>query len=175
MNAVVQPYVQRAHRDQPRLASGHAVASWSVFDVRSLASQLDFVAADAVLPELRAADKETVIRTLVHCLADAGVVADDERDEVTSAVLRRESSSPTAIGHGIAIPHAKHPGVQRVVAAIAHCPEGIPFGGPYGDAVHLIILLVSPDGSSTPYLQALSELSHQLLATQSDGCHAVAT
>ena len=165
LNAVVQPSGQRDRRDQPRAAAIHGVATWSAFDVRSLASKLDFVAADAVLPELCAADKETVIRTLVHCLADAGAVADAERDEVLSAVLRRESISPTAIGHGIAIPHARHPGVQRVVAGIAYCPEGIVFGGRYGSDVHLIILLVSPENSPTAYLQALSELSQRLLAT----------
>ncbi len=144
-------------------AAGDNSTIGSAMDVQDLASRLDFIVADAILPGLRVQSKEAAIQALVYRLIDAGAIPDALRDEVLAAVLRREAISPTAIGQGIAIPHAKHPGVPRVVAAVASCPDGIFFGGQYGTDVHLIVLLVSPEDNATAYLKALSELSQLLL------------
>ena len=144
-------------------------------DLWSLAAQLDFVIADAVLPELYAASKEAAIQTLVDRLAESGAVPAVQRDDILAAVLKREAASATAVGHGIAIPHAKHHAVQQVVAAVAFCPAGIPFGGRDGLAVQLIILLVSPENDHAAHLGALSLLSqHLLAAARTPSHHAVA-
>ncbi len=144
-------------------------------DLRSLAAQLDFVIADAVLPELRVTNKEAAIRALVDRLTETGAVPAVQRDEVLAAVLKREAVSPTAVGSGVAIPHAKHHAVRQVVAAVAFCPDGIRFGGQDGTAVQLIILLVSPEHDHTAHLDALSLLSqHLLAATLTPSHHAVA-
>ena len=144
-------------------------------DLRSLAAQLDFVIADAVLPELYAANKEAAIQALVDRLAETGAVPAVQRDEVLAAVLKREAVSSTAVGSGVAIPHAKHHAVRQVVAAVAFCPDGIRFGGRDGLAVQLIILLVSPENDHAAHLDALSLLSqHLLAATRTPSHHAVA-
>ena len=140
-------------------------------DLQSLAAQLDFVIADAVLPQLYAASKEAAIQALVARLADSGAVPAVQRDEVLAAVLKREAASPTAVGHGIAIPHAKHPAVRQVVAAVAFCPDGIPFGGRDDLAVQLIILLVSPENDHAAHLRALRLLPQRLLAAARPPSH----
>jgi PTS system fructose-specific IIA component/PTS system nitrogen regulatory IIA component len=144
-------------------------------DLRSLAAQLDFVVADAVLPELYAANKEAAIQALVDRLAETGAVPAVQRDEVLAAVLKREAVSTTAVGSGVAIPHAKHHAVRQVVAAVAFCPDGIRFGGQDGTSVQLIILMVSPEHDHTAHLDALSLLSQHLLASaRTPSHHAVA-
>ena len=95
-------------------------------DLRSLAAQLDFVIADAVVPELYAVNKEAAIQALVGRLAETGAVPAVQRDKVLAAVLKREAASSTAVGHGIAIPHAKHHAVRRVVAAVASARTASP-------------------------------------------------
>ena len=155
------------HNTQPSI--GRAV------DLRSLAAGLDFVIADAVLPELYAASKEAAIQALVDRLAETGAVPAVQRDEVLAAVLKREAVSPTAVGSGVAIPHAKHHAVRKVVAAVAFCPNGIRFGSRDGTAVQLIILLVSPEHDHAAHLDALSLLSqHLLAAARTPSHHAVA-
>ena len=144
-------------------------------DLRSLATQLDFVIAEAVLPGLYAVNKDAAIQALVGRLVDTGAVPAVQRDDVLAAVLKREAASPTAVGSGIAIPHAKHHAVRQVVAAVAFCPDGIPFDGLDGLAVHLIILLVSPEDDHAAHLGALRLLSQQLLAAaRTPSHHAVA-
>jgi mannitol/fructose-specific phosphotransferase system IIA component (Ntr-type) len=161
------PYSSSQHTTPPSLGP--------TIDLRSLAAQLDFVIADAVLPELYAPTKEAAIQTLVDRLAESGAVPAIQRDEVLDAVLKREAASATAIGHGIAIPHAKHHAARQVVAAVAFCPDGIHFGGRDGLAVQLIILLVSPENDHAAHLGALRRLSqHLLAATRTRSPHAVA-
>ena len=142
----------------------------TTIDLRRLATQLDFVLADAVLPELRAASKEAAIRALVDRLAEVGAVPEVERDEIFAAVLRGESICPTAVGLGVAIPHAKHRTVRQVVAAIALCPDGVRFGGRDGLAVQLIILLISPESDHAAHLDALRRLAQHLLAAAGLAC-----
>lgn len=144
-------------------------------DLASLAAELDFVIADAVVPQLAAPSKEAAIQALVDRLAETGAVPATRRDEVLAAVLKREAASATDVGHGIAIPHAKHGAVQRVVAAVAFCPAGVCFGGRDGQPVQLIILLVSPENDHAAHLGALRLLSQHLLATHRPASyHAVA-
>jgi len=147
-----------------------------IVDPQSLADQLDFVIADAVVPQLDAASKESAIEALVDRLTETGALPASQRDEVLAAVLKREAASTTAIGHGIAIPHAKHRAVQQVIAAVAFCPAGVRFDGHDGRTVHLVILLVSPENDHAAHLGALRRLSLHLLAaaTRSPGYHAVA-
>jgi len=136
---------------------------WSIdFDLSTLARQFSFVIPEALMPNLVANTKEQAIRAMVGGLAEAGAVPDGQQEHVISAILRREQLASTGIGRGVAIPHTKHDGVNRLVAAAAHSRTGIDFESLDGEPVHLIFLLVSPSNSPSDHLRALEAISRHI-------------
>lgn len=97
-------------------------------------------------------DKVTAIDKLSGMLCGSGRVSD--HTHFVSAVLEREKLGSTAIGAGIAIPHARANTVNEVSIAFARSGRGIDFNSVDGDPVHLIFLLAAPVESGSLYLQA---------------------
>ena len=122
----------------------------------------DFVIAKAVKAELTAEEKEGVIEEMVQALLDAGKIKEDELDSIVKAVLKREELGSTGIGRGVAVPHTKHPSVDRLVGTVAVSREGVDFDSLDGDKVHLFFLLVSPPDRPGDHLRALENISRRL-------------
>jgi PTS system fructose-specific IIA component/PTS system nitrogen regulatory IIA component len=122
----------------------------------------DFVVRDAIVPELTSGSKEVVIREMVESLRVAGQFRTAETDDVVRAILARERLGSTGIGRGVAIPHTKHQGVDRLVGTVAVSSKGIPFDSLDGEAVHVFVLLISPQDRPGDHLRALENVSRCL-------------
>lgn len=122
----------------------------------------DFVSRDAVQANLAADEKEGVIREMAQALLDAGKVAKDEYESIVKAILKREELGSTGIGRGVAVPHTKHPGVDRLVATVGVSRDGVDFKSLDGEKVHLFFLLISPPDRPGDHLRALENISRQL-------------
>ncbi|MBX3413513.1 MAG: PTS sugar transporter subunit IIA [Pirellulales bacterium] len=122
----------------------------------------DFVSRDAVKASLAADDKEEVIREMAQALLDAGKIAKNEYDSIVKAILKREELGSTGIGRGVAVPHTKHPGVERLVATVGVSRDGVDFKSLDGEKVHLFFLLISPPDRPGDHLRALENISRQL-------------
>jgi len=109
---------------------------------------------------LEAIDKEEALAELVELLVRAGKVRD--REAVMRALLERENKGTTGIGGGVAIPHAKHPGVQGVELAVGVSPKGIEFEAPDGKPVHLVFLVVAEARNPGPNVAALAAIGHMM-------------
>lgn len=88
-----------------------------------------------------------------------------QQESITKAVLDREQMASTGIGKGIAIPHARHPAVERVVAALAFSQVGIDFDSVDGENVHWICLVLSPADRPADHLLALQAVSRHMANT----------
>jgi len=122
----------------------------------------DFVVPEAIRSELAADDKETVIREMVQALLDAGGIEEDEFESIVKAILKREELGSTGIGRGVAVPHTKHPSVDKLVGSVAISIEGVDFDSLDGDKVHVFFLLISPPDRPGDHLRALENISRQL-------------
>jgi len=122
----------------------------------------DFVVPEAIRSELAADDKETVIREMVQALLDAGGIEEDEFESIVKAILKREELGSTGIGRGVAVPHTKHPSVDKLVGSVAISVEGVDFDSLDGDKVHVFFLLISPPDRPGDHLRALENISRQL-------------
>jgi len=122
----------------------------------------DFVSRDAVVANLEADEKEVVIREMAQTLVSSGAISADEFDSIVKAILKREELGSTGIGRGVAVPHTKHPGVERLVGTVAVSHEGVDFESLDGEKVHLFFLLVSPPDRPGDHLRALENISRQL-------------
>ncbi len=76
----------------------------------------DFVCPEAIRADLAATDKEGAIREIVQALLDAGKIDPGEKESIVKAILKREELGSTGIGRGVAVPHTKHPSVDRLWA-----------------------------------------------------------
>lgn len=122
----------------------------------------DFVSRESVQANLEATNKEGVIRELARSLMTAGRFAEGEFESIVRAVLKREELGSTGIGRGVAVPHTKHPGVDRLVGTVGVSIGGVDFDSLDGEQVQLFFLLVSPPDRPGDHLRALENISRQL-------------
>ena len=108
---------------------------------------------------LQKRSKRGLIKEMVDLLADAGKIADKEKDNVLKSILEREKLMSTGVGKGVAIPHAKSDGVDRLMAAFGKTAEDIDFQALDNKPVRLIFLLVGPEENPSLHIKALSRIS----------------
>lgn len=105
--------------------------------------------------------KEDAVSRLVDAMASTGCINDIDR--FREDVFERERKSSTGLGEGIAIPHAKSPGVDRPGLAAMVVPNGVDFDSIDGEPVHLIFMIASPNQASDAHLDVLARLSTLLI------------
>jgi mannitol/fructose-specific phosphotransferase system IIA component (Ntr-type) len=122
----------------------------------------DFVASEAILPSVSATTKEGVIREMTKSLVASGKIVAGEMESIVKAIMKREDLGSTGIGRGVAVPHTKHPSVNRLVGTVAISQGGVDFESLDGEPVQLFFLLVSPPDRPGDHLRALENISRQL-------------
>ena len=122
----------------------------------------DFVVREAILADVRVGTKEAAIRAMVESLGAGGSLKASEQESIIAAILKREELGSTGIGKGVAVPHTKHPSVDKLVATIALSKDGVEFASLDGEAVHILFLLVSPPDRPGDHLRALENISRHL-------------
>src|SRR6185295_17282707 len=102
------------------------------------------------------------IRALVHSLSAAAAIAPGDVDGIVAAIMKREELGSTGIGRGVAVPHTKHPSVEKLVGTVGVSAEGLDFNSLDGEKVQLFFLLISPPDRPGDHLRALENISRQL-------------
>ena len=123
---------------------------------------MEFVAVSAMKAELGATDKESVVSEMVDALVAASQLRGDDRDDIIRAIMKREQLGSTGIGRGIAVPHTKHPSVDRLIGTVGISVPGVDFDSLDGDRVQLFFLLISPPDRPGDHLRALEYISRPL-------------
>jgi PTS system nitrogen regulatory IIA component len=118
---------------------------------------MDILARDAVIANLGVRTKREVLAEMAAALAK--VEPQITADRLLEVLLEREALQSTGIGEGVAIPHGKLAGLDRLVATFARSHEGIDFESIDGQPTHHFFLLVVPEHSGGQYLKALARIS----------------
>jgi nitrogen PTS system EIIA component len=121
---------------------------------------LDILPPEAVVDGLRAETKEGVLRELSEavCRRLPGL----SPDRLTAILMDREGLGSTGIGEGVAIPHGKIPGIDRLVAVFGRSPGGVQFASLDGKPARLFFLILAPENSAGMHLKALARISRLL-------------
>ena len=119
---------------------------------------------DAVVYNLKAENTADAIRELVARLMQNGVLKDAELCE--KDVLERESIMSTTMPGGVALPHARTNGTQKLVAAVGISRKGCPVDGRDGDPTHIFVLSLCPKDAAQPYLQFVAQVAGVLTSPE---------
>ncbi|NLG43207.1 MAG: PTS sugar transporter subunit IIA [Phycisphaerae bacterium] len=117
---------------------------------------LELIQPQSIIADLRATDRNGAIRELVQCLADSNLLDSHAVDSIVKSIITRERTrGTTGFGKGVAVPHAKIEGLERVVAAVGRSAHGIDFSSLDGEPVYAIFLIASPAEQPEEHLRAM--------------------
>jgi mannitol/fructose-specific phosphotransferase system IIA component (Ntr-type) len=122
----------------------------------------EIVAEGAIVPALKSTDRDGVITELVDALVSSGSASDKIRGELVTRVLERERRGSTGFGRGVAVPHVKHKGVEKMAAAIGLSVRGVDFNALDKQPVYSVVLLLSPEDRPEEHLQAMEVIFKNL-------------
>ncbi|MFV1956294.1 MAG: PTS sugar transporter subunit IIA [bacterium] len=118
---------------------------------------VDFLTPKDILQDLSAGNLEDVLRELSSHLADMKKIENSEA--LVQVLVEREKLGSTGIGHGVAIPHGRLAGLERILIVFGRSKKGIDFDSADGQPVYLFFLLVAPEDSAGEHLKALARIS----------------
>jgi PTS system nitrogen regulatory IIA component len=118
---------------------------------------MDILVRDAVILDLGVRSKREVLVEMANALAKVEPAI--EANRLLEVLLEREALQSTGIGEGVAIPHGKLVGLDRLMATFARSVEGVDFDSIDGQLTHHFFLLVVPEHSGGRYLKALARIS----------------
>ncbi len=123
---------------------------------------LDLLREGLIKVGLEAQTKEAAVGELLDVLVRERELPRDLRDGVFRAVLDRERSMSTGMGHGVAIPHGVTGALEEVVAALGVSAAGVNFQSADGRPAQLIFLLVIPRNKLQVHVKTLAGIARLL-------------
>lgn len=120
-------------------------------------SIVELLSPKMIIPTLKATSKVGVIKELASHASLHQVEVDGHALEQSLAA--REELSSTAIGKGVAIPHAKLESATSIFGGLARARDGIDFDSIDNEPTYLFFMLVAPVDTAGQHLMALARVS----------------
>ncbi len=120
---------------------------------------VDYLCEGAVCMELREDERDDAIRALLHNLVGGRLVPDDLVEAALEKIIAREELGTTAIGKGVAVPHARLEGLEKALVAFGYSSEGIEFNALDGQPVHQVFLVVAPRDHTDEYIAIMERIT----------------
>lgn len=121
----------------------------------------DLLKKESIALGVKVDSKEAAIDYLVNLMDKSGRLND--KAGYKAGILAREALGSTAVGDGIAIPHAKVAAVNEPGLAAMVVPDGVDYESFDGSPANLLFMIAAPDGEADAHLEALSKLSMVLM------------
>ena len=120
----------------------------------------DLLKSTAIELNVSVASKDEAIDKLIALHEKAGNLKDAAKFK--EEILKREGHSSTAIGEGIAVPHAKSAAVKAPALSLITVPSGIDYGAPDGKPSDLLFMIAATEDGDV-HLEILSRLMVMLM------------
>jgi PTS system nitrogen regulatory IIA component len=119
----------------------------------------DFLSPYDVIAKVAAKDKSALLRDLSHRAEPAIKLPGDL---IARAILKREALGSTGVGRGIALPHARIPGLAKPYGLFLRLKKAIDFEAVDGNPVDLVFLLLLPADREEESRTALAAVARKL-------------
>ena len=113
----------------------------------------------AISPRVGGSSKRQVLSVIADIAARSFGLPSDQ---VLDALLEREAAGSTGVGHGVAVPHARLEGIERMRAVFVRLEQPVAFEAVDDQPVDLMFALFAPKGASSEHLRALARVSRLL-------------
>ena len=119
----------------------------------------DLLARDGVMAKANAATKRTALSVIADLAAKR---FGRPSASLLEALLEREQAGSTGVGHGVAVPHARVPGLDRMRAVFVRLEQPVAFDAVDDRPVDLLFALFAPEHAGVDHLRALARVSRLL-------------
>jgi PTS system nitrogen regulatory IIA component len=119
----------------------------------------DLLSPDAVLAHVKATTKKQVLQEMAH---KAAILTKLPERRIFDTLIEREKLGSTGMGQGIAIPHGRIPGIEKMTGLFAQLDHPVDFDSMDDQPVDLVFLLLAPEGAGADHLKALARVSRLL-------------
>jgi PTS system nitrogen regulatory IIA component len=120
---------------------------------------IDLLTPEAVLPALKAQGKKQLVQELAE---RAALLTGLPERRIFETLIERERLGSTGMGQGIAIPHGRLAGLNKIVGLFARMETPIAYDAVDNQPVDLVFLLLAPEGAGADHLKALARVSRLL-------------
>lgn len=120
---------------------------------------IELLDLDRVKNNIEASSKKSLLQDLSYLLAKSSDIPDAE---IFALVMERERLGSTGVGHGVAIPHARIPGLDKIVGCFASLTNPVDFDSIDDEPVDLVFMMVGPEDGGSEHLKALARISRLL-------------
>lgn len=117
---------------------------------------LEIVNKDLIINPLKSTDRKQIISSMVGLFCEKKGLEGHE-DEIVKAILDREALGSTAMGKGIAIPHAKLPFLKEIGLVVGVSRLPVDFGGDEKSSVFFLVL--ASEENPGEHIQILSSIA----------------
>jgi len=117
----------------------------------------DILVREASILDLKSQSKDDLLVEMADALCKVETTL--ELASLVRILREREALQSTGIGEGVAIPHGKVQGLDRLVATFARSKGGVDFDSIDGQPTQLLFLLIVPEQSGGQHLKALARIS----------------
>ncbi len=118
----------------------------------------DLLSAKGYAPDLAAGTNEAAVAELAQLGA---AVTGFPAEEIRAKAWEREELIPTGLPGGVAIPHARLPGLAKPAIAFGRSAQGVDFNAPDGLPSHLVFLILTPEDDPRPQLEIVSGIARE--------------
>ena len=123
----------------------------------------DLAGPTAIIPNLKISSKKQALQELSAFAAKK--LGRDDR-EIFDVLLQRERLGTTGLGYGVAIPHGKLSGLEKITGIFARLENPVDFESLDEQPVDLVFVLLVPEGAGAEHLKALARVSRLFRNTE---------
>lgn len=120
---------------------------------------VEVLAPEAVFPALEVScEKQALLKVADYAAGQSK----RSSQEIFEALMERERLGSTACGGGVAIPHARLPGLTKIICEFVRLKKAIHFNAPDGKPVDMLFVIFAPAEGGGEHLRALSQIARML-------------
>ena len=120
---------------------------------------VDLITPETTIAKLHASSKKQALQEMSRL---AAAQCDIAERQILDVLMERERLGTTGVGNGIAIPHGRLPGLDKLFGVFCHLDAPVDFQSIDDEPVDLIFMLLAPEQAGADHLKALARISRLL-------------
>ena len=114
---------------------------------------------EQVILDIRSQDLSSIFHEAIRVSVQQQWIPAELAETVEQALLQREQTAPTAIGHSVSIPHAYLEGLEKPRVIFVRLAHAVNLGAPDGIPTRFLFFMLGPPGDAARHLDTLASIA----------------